>query len=68
MKPLERVLFAACILLVAEAAFGNEACEKCTRDVQAQYAKCLQSGKDQVTCNKEQQAAAQACANICKPK
>lgn len=68
MKPLVRILLASAFLLVAGGAFANEACEKCTRDVQAQYAKCLQSGKDQVTCNKEQQAAAQACANTCKPK
>ncbi len=42
-------------------------CEDCLRRVQAAYASCMQAKKDQVACNREQQAAAQACTNgVCK--
>lgn len=58
----------ALFLVAATGAWGNAACEKCTHEMQVQYRSCLRSGKDQATCGKEEQAAAQACLVICNPK
>ena len=52
----------------ANSALGDAACQKCTHDMQVQYRTCLRSGKDQATCSKQQQAAAQACITICNTK
>jgi hypothetical protein len=68
MKVLTGLLGAVCFLAAAGNAFGDAACEKCTHEMQVQYRACLRSGKDQATCGKEQQEAAQACVAICNPK
>jgi hypothetical protein len=67
MKMLIGVLGGALFLSVANGAWGNAACEKCTHEMQVQYRTCLRT-KDQATCSKEEQAAAQACLVICNPK
>ena len=68
MKVLIGFLGAALFLVGANSALGNAACEKCTHEMQVQYRECLRSGKDQATCSKEEQAAAQSCLAICNPK
>jgi hypothetical protein len=68
MKVLTGLLGAACFLAGTGNALGDAACEKCTHEMQVQYRACLRGGKDQATCGKEQQAAAQACVAICNPK
>jgi len=68
MKVLIGFLGALSFLAGAGSALGDAACEKCTHDMQVQYRTCLRSGKDQATCGKEQQAAAQACVVICNTK
>jgi hypothetical protein len=68
MKVLTGLLGAVCFLAGAHSALGDAACEKCTHEMQVQYRACLRSGKDQATCGKEQQSAAQACVAICNPK
>ena len=67
MKMLIGVLGGALFLCAANGAWGNAACEKCTHEMQVQYRTCLRT-KDQATCSKEEQAAAQACLVICNPK
>jgi hypothetical protein len=68
MKVLIGLLGAASFLAGANSAWGDAACEKCTHEMQVQYRNCLRSGKDQATCGKEEQAAAQACITICNTK
>jgi hypothetical protein len=66
MKILLKLLCGVLFLAGATTAFAGAACQKCTHDLQVQYRACRQSGKDQETCGKEQQAAAQACVAICQ--
>jgi hypothetical protein len=68
MKVLMGLLGAVSFLAGANSAFGDAACQKCTHEIQVQYRNCLRIGKDQATCGKEEQAAAQACVTICNPK
>jgi len=68
VKVLIGLLGAVSFLAAANSASGDAACEKCTHEMQVQYRNCLRSGKDQATCSKEQQAAAQACVTICNTK
>jgi hypothetical protein len=56
------------LLAGASAALGDVPCQKCTHDMQVQYRKCLQSGKSQEICSKQEQEAAQVCVVICNPK
>lgn len=68
MKAMKLALIAAILLAAApSSSFADQkACEDCINKVRAQLAECLKT-KDQVTCNKENQQAAQACANgACK--
>jgi hypothetical protein len=59
-------LGAAVILFAAPgAAPADEACQKCTHDMQVQYRMCLQSGKDKAVCAKEEQETAQKCITVC---
>nr|WP_295109935.1 hypothetical protein [uncultured Caulobacter sp.] len=62
MKVIRAAIVVA-IMLAPTVSLASQACEECAKKVQAAYAKCMQDKKDQVTCNKEQQAAALACAN-----
>jgi hypothetical protein len=59
-------LLCAITFLAGPAALAGQACQKCTHDLQVQYRKCKESGKDQETCSKEQLAAAQTCVVICQ--
>lgn len=68
MKVLIGLLGAVSFLAGAGSALGDAACEKCTHKMQVDYRTCLRNGKDQATCSKEQQAAAQACVVICNSK
>ena len=68
MKVLMGLLGAVSILGGASSAFGDAACQKCTHEMQVEYRKCMQSGKAQETCTKEQQQAAQICVAMCNPK
>jgi hypothetical protein len=68
MKVLIGFLGALSFLAGASSALGDVACQKCTHDMQVQYRACMRSGKDQATCSKEQQTAAQACVAICSTK
>ncbi|HEY2779473.1 MAG TPA: hypothetical protein VGI90_01760 [Steroidobacteraceae bacterium] len=65
MKVLLSSLCGILFLAGATTSLAGVACQKCTHDLQVQYRKCRQS-KDQETCSKEQQAAAQACVEICQ--
>lgn len=67
MKILIGLLGGVLFLSAANGAWANAACEKCTHEMQVQYRSCLRT-KDQATCTKEEQAAAQACLVICNPK
>ena len=66
MKVLLSILGGALFLAGATTALGGSDCQKCTHDFQVQYRACLKSGKDQETCSKQQQAAAQVCVVICQ--
>jgi hypothetical protein len=68
MKVLMGLIGAVSLLAGAGSALGDAACEKCTHNFQQQYRVCLREGKDKATCDKEQQAAMQACVEICKTK
>ena len=60
-------LFAAVSLLVGTStALADSECEKCTHELQVKYRECRQKGRDQDTCSKEGQAAAQACVVTCQ--
>jgi hypothetical protein len=65
MRVFIGLLGAVCFFAGASSALGDTACEKCTHEMQVQYRACLRNGKDQATCGKEEQAAAQACVAIC---
>jgi hypothetical protein len=66
MKVLLSLLGGALFLSGATTALGGADCQRCTHDFQVQYRACLKSGKDQETCDKEQQAAMQVCVKICQ--
>jgi hypothetical protein len=68
MKVIVGLLGAVAFLAGASNALGDAACQKCTHDMQVQYRKCMQSGKAQETCTKEQQEAAQKCVTTCNTK
>lgn len=68
MKVLIGLLGAVALLAGASRAFGDVPCQKCTHDMQVQYRKCLQSGKTQEICTKQEQETAQICVAICNPK
>lgn len=68
MKMLFGLLGAVCLLTGAGAAFADTECEKCTHDLQVKYRECRQKGRDQDTCSKEGQAAAQACVVTCQTR
>jgi hypothetical protein len=68
MKIFVVLIGALSFLAGANGARADAACEKCTHNMQVQYRTCLRDGKDQATCNKEQQVAAQACVVICNTK
>jgi hypothetical protein len=65
MKILAGFLAAAALFAATSAALADAACQKCTHDMQVQYRKCLQSGKDQAACAKEEQDTAQKCITVC---
>jgi hypothetical protein len=65
MKVLASLLVAVTFFAAPGAAPANEACQKCTHDMQVQYRRCLQSGKDQAICAKEEQETAQKCITVC---
>jgi hypothetical protein len=66
MKVLTGLLGSALFLAGATTALAGSECQKCTHDFQVQYRACLKSGKDQETCNQQQQAAMQVCVKICE--
>ena len=68
MKVLRGLVGVVCLLAGASSALGDVPCQKCTHDMQVQYRKCLQSGKAQETCTKEEQEAAKICVTTCNPK
>jgi hypothetical protein len=68
MKVLMGLVGVGCLLAAAGSALGDVPCQKCTHDMQVQYRKCIQSGKAQETCTKEEQETAQICVAICNPK
>jgi hypothetical protein len=68
MKVLMGLVGIVCLLAAANSALGDVPCQKCTHDMQVQYRKCIQSGKAQETCTKEEQETAQICVAICNPK
>jgi hypothetical protein len=47
-------------------ALGDAACEQCIRDLETQIAKCMQSGKDRVTCIRENRTPQQRCSSSCQ--
>ena len=65
MNVLAGLVLAVIFFAAPGAAQANEACQKCTHDMQVQYRKCLQSGKDQAICAKEEQETAQKCITVC---
>lgn len=67
MKVLIGILGAASFLAGASSALGDAVCQKCTHEMQVKYRECLQSGKAQAICTKEEQDAAQKCVAICNP-
>jgi hypothetical protein len=67
MKVLLRLIAVAC-LLDASSALGDAPCQKCTHDMQVQYRQCLQSGKTQEICTKQELDTAQICVAVCNPK
>ena len=68
MKVLMGFLGAVSLLAGANSAFADVPCQKCTHDMQVQYRKCIQSGKAQETCTKEELETAQICVALCNPK
>jgi hypothetical protein len=66
MQLLMGLLATVSFLAGAGRVLGDVPCQKCTHDMQVQYRKCLQT-KDQATCGKEEQEAAQKCVAICNP-
>jgi hypothetical protein len=68
MKVFIGLVGIVCFLAAATGALGDVPCQKCTHDMQVQYRKCLQSGKAQETCMKQEQETAQICVAICNPK
>lgn len=65
MKVLTGLSVAIIFFAAPGLAPADEACQKCTHDMQVQYRKCLQSGKDQAICAKEEQETAQKCITVC---
>ncbi len=65
MNLLAGLVLAVIFFAAPGAAPADEACQKCTHDMQVQYRKCLQSGKDQAICAKEEQETAQKCITVC---
>jgi hypothetical protein len=68
MKMLLGFLGTVSLLAAASTAFADIECEKCTHDLQVKYRECRQKGRDQDTCGKEGQAAAQACVATCQAR
>jgi hypothetical protein len=68
MKLLMGLAGIVCFLAAATSALGDAPCQKCTHDMQVQYRKCIQSGKAQETCTKEELETAQICVALCNPK
>jgi hypothetical protein len=68
MKVFRELVAIVGFLAVSSIALGDVPCQKCTHDMQVQYRKCLQSGKAQEVCTKQEQEAAQICVSICNPK
>ena len=68
MKMLLAILGTVSLLAAAGAAFADSECQKCTHDLQVKYRECRQKGRDQDTCGKEGQAAAQACVATCQAR
>jgi hypothetical protein len=68
MRMLIGLLGTMAFLAGGSGALGDVPCQKCTHDMQVQYRKCMQSGKAQETCTKEEQETAQKCVAICNPK
>ena len=66
MKMFIGFIGAVSILGWAGTALGDAPCQKCTHDMEAQYRECLQSGRANTICAKEEQEAAQKCVAICK--
>jgi hypothetical protein len=68
MKMLMGFFGAMTFLGAAAGALGDVPCKKCTHDMEVQYRECLQSGRAQAICAKEEQEAAQKCVAICNAK
>jgi hypothetical protein len=68
MKMFMGFFGAVAFLGAAGGAFGDAPCRKCTHDMEVQYRACLQSGRAQASCAKEEQDAAQKCVTICNAK
>ena len=68
MKGIWGMLGSIFMMIGAASAFADSPCEKCTHDLQVKYRECRQKGRDQDTCTKEGQAAAQACVVTCQQK
>jgi hypothetical protein len=68
MKALLGFFGALAVFAMTTAAFADSECHKCTHDLQVKYRECRQKGRDQDTCSKEGQAAAQACVATCQMK
>ena len=68
MKRLLGFLGAVSLLAAATTAFADSQCERCTHDLQVKYREFRQKGRDQDTCGKEGQAAAQACVVTCQAR
>jgi hypothetical protein len=68
MKLLMGFLGAVSLLAVANSAFADAPCQKCTHDMQVQYRKCMDTKKSQEVCTKEELEAAKICVAICNPQ
>jgi hypothetical protein len=66
MRIFSGIFSVAALLMGAGAALADSDCQKCTHDMQVKFRECVKKGRDQDTCTKEEQAAAQTCVAICQ--